>query len=72
MPPPGTAPRRPARHGPAPRRGRRRSTWRLPAQILWINLLTHGLPGVALGGEPSVPGSMAGCSTTCRTWPSST
>ncbi|MEO3886708.1 cation-translocating P-type ATPase [Nonomuraea sp. B5E05] len=30
----------------------------LPAQILWINLLTHGLPGVALGGEPSVPGSM--------------
>ncbi|MDR8411699.1 cation-translocating P-type ATPase [Nonomuraea sp. 3-1Str] len=31
----------------------------LPAQILWINLLTHGLPGVALGGEPSVPGSMA-------------
>ncbi|MFD7841504.1 cation-translocating P-type ATPase [Nocardia sp. NPDC059764] len=24
----------------------------LPAQILWINLLTHGLPGVALGGEP--------------------
>ncbi|GAA2287373.1 HAD-IC family P-type ATPase [Nonomuraea roseoviolacea subsp. roseoviolacea] len=31
----------------------------LPAQILWINLLTHGLPGVALGGEPSVPGAMA-------------
>lgn len=30
----------------------------LPAQILWINLLTHGLPGVALGGEPSVPGAM--------------
>ncbi|WP_308163959.1 cation-translocating P-type ATPase [Nonomuraea sediminis] len=30
----------------------------LPAQILWINLLTHGLPGVALGGEPAVPGSM--------------
>ncbi|MEO3782007.1 cation-translocating P-type ATPase [Actinocorallia sp. B10E7] len=25
----------------------------LPAQILWINLLTHGLPGVALGGEPA-------------------
>jgi P-type Ca2+ transporter type 2C len=24
----------------------------LPAQILWINLLTHGLPGVALGAEP--------------------
>ncbi|MGW4964074.1 cation-translocating P-type ATPase [Nonomuraea sp. NPDC004186] len=31
----------------------------LPAQILWINLLTHGLPGVALGGEPAIPGSMA-------------
>jgi Ca2+-transporting ATPase len=31
----------------------------LPAQILWINLLTHGLPGVALGGEPALPGSMA-------------
>ncbi|WP_346434009.1 cation-transporting P-type ATPase [Nonomuraea composti] len=30
----------------------------LPAQILWINLLTHGLPGVALGGEPTVPGAM--------------
>ncbi|GAA3170177.1 cation-transporting P-type ATPase [Nonomuraea salmonea] len=30
----------------------------LPAQILWINLLTHGLPGVALGGEPTVPGTM--------------
>ncbi|MET7771338.1 cation-transporting P-type ATPase [Nocardia sp. NPDC005366] len=27
----------------------------LPAQILWINLLTHGLPGVALGGEPATP-----------------
>jgi P-type Ca2+ transporter type 2C len=24
----------------------------LPAQILWINLLTHGLPGLALGSEP--------------------
>ena len=24
----------------------------LPSQILWINLLTHGLPGVALGSEP--------------------
>jgi Ca2+-transporting ATPase len=30
----------------------------LPAQILWINLLTHGLPGVALGGEPADPGVM--------------
>jgi Ca2+-transporting ATPase len=27
----------------------------LPAQILWINLLTHGLPGVALGSEPVDP-----------------
>ncbi len=27
----------------------------LPAQILWINLLTHGLPGVALGAEPVNP-----------------
>ncbi|GAA4076817.1 cation-transporting P-type ATPase [Actinomadura miaoliensis] len=30
----------------------------LPAQILWINLLTHGLPGVALGGEPVERGAM--------------
>ncbi|WFE27760.1 cation-transporting P-type ATPase [Solwaraspora sp. WMMD791] len=27
----------------------------LPAQILWINLLTHGVPGVALGAEPAEP-----------------
>jgi Ca2+-transporting ATPase len=27
----------------------------LPAQILWINMLTHGLPGVALGAEPADP-----------------
>ena len=27
----------------------------LPAQILWVNLLTHGLPGVALGSEPVDP-----------------
>jgi Ca2+-transporting ATPase len=30
----------------------------LPAQILWVNLLTHGLPGVALGAEPSEPDVM--------------
>ncbi|MFC7512319.1 cation transporting ATPase C-terminal domain-containing protein [Streptomyces thermocarboxydus] len=30
----------------------------LPTQILWINLLTHGLPGVALGAEPVAPEAM--------------
>jgi P-type Ca2+ transporter type 2C len=30
----------------------------LPAQILWVNLLTHGLPGVALGSEPADSGVM--------------
>lgn len=30
----------------------------LPAQILWVNLLTHGLPGVALGSEPTDPDEM--------------
>ncbi|MGZ4595609.1 MAG: cation-translocating P-type ATPase [Actinomycetes bacterium] len=30
----------------------------LPGQILWINMLTHGLPGVALGAEPASPGTM--------------
>ncbi|MFI6985967.1 cation-translocating P-type ATPase [Embleya sp. NPDC050154] len=28
------------------------------AQILWINLLTHGLTGVALGAEPAASGTM--------------
>lgn len=27
-------------------------------QILWINLLTHGLTGVAMGTEPASPGAM--------------
>jgi Ca2+-transporting ATPase len=27
----------------------------LPAQILWVNLLTHGPVGVAMGGEPAEP-----------------
>jgi P-type Ca2+ transporter type 2C len=30
----------------------------LPAQILWVNMLTHGLPGVALGAEPASRGIM--------------
>jgi Ca2+-transporting ATPase len=30
----------------------------LPGQILWVNMLTHGLPGVALGAEPASPGTM--------------
>ncbi len=30
----------------------------LPAQILWINMLTHGLPGVAIGAEPADPHAM--------------
>jgi P-type Ca2+ transporter type 2C len=30
----------------------------LPAQILWINLMTHGVPGVALGAEPGEAGAM--------------
>jgi Ca2+-transporting ATPase len=29
------------------------------AQILWINLLTHGLTGVAVGAEPAEPGSIS-------------
>lgn len=32
----------------------------LPAQILWVNLLTHGVPGVALGAEPGSPAFCAG------------
>jgi Ca2+-transporting ATPase len=31
----------------------------LPGQILWINMLTHGLPGVALGAEPAAPGVLS-------------
>ena len=27
----------------------------LPGQILWVNMLTHGLPGVAMGAEPGAP-----------------
>ena len=30
-----------------------------PAMILWINMVTHGLPGVAFGGEPLDPGLMS-------------
>ncbi|WP_240670680.1 cation-translocating P-type ATPase [Actinoplanes solisilvae] len=30
----------------------------LPGQLLWINLLTHGIPGVALGAEPAEAGVM--------------
>jgi Ca2+-transporting ATPase len=30
----------------------------LPAQILWVNLLTHSLAGTALGAEPAEPASM--------------
>jgi Ca2+-transporting ATPase len=30
----------------------------LPGQILWINMLTHGLPGVAIGAEPADPKAM--------------
>lgn len=31
----------------------------LPAQILWINMLTHGVVGVAFGGEPVNPDEMS-------------
>ena len=31
----------------------------LPAQILWINLLTHGLVGIAFGSQPLDPAEMA-------------
>ncbi|GAB7006620.1 cation-translocating P-type ATPase [Nocardioides sp. AN3] len=30
----------------------------LPGQILWINMLTHGVPGVAFGAEPLDPALM--------------
>ena len=29
-----------------------------PGQILWINMVTHGVPGVAFGGEPMDPDAM--------------
>jgi Ca2+-transporting ATPase len=29
-----------------------------PAMILWVNMVTHGLPGVAFGGEPLDPDLM--------------
>lgn len=31
----------------------------LPGQILWLNMVTHGVPGVAFGGEPADPADMA-------------
>ena len=31
----------------------------LPAQILWVNLMTHGLPGVAMGAEPGETGALS-------------
>jgi Ca2+-transporting ATPase len=31
----------------------------LPAQVLWINLLTHGPVGVAMGSEPAAPDVLA-------------
>jgi P-type Ca2+ transporter type 2C len=31
----------------------------LPGQVLWINLLTHGLTGVAFGAEPADPRNMS-------------
>jgi Ca2+-transporting ATPase len=30
----------------------------LPAQILWVNLMTHGIPGVAMGAEPGEAGAL--------------
>ena len=40
----------------------------VPAQILWINMLTHGLPGVAFGAEPLDPAVMRRPSRPPREW----
>ena len=39
----------------------------LPGQILWINMLTHGLPGVALGADPGSSLSHATSARPART-----